>query len=82
MTLGHQISYLVSFLHSLKKATATYSSILALRIPWKRSLASYSLWGRKESDSTERLTHFIHKILGHPALSEITEEKLLTVATL
>ena len=28
----------------LKKGTATYSSILAWRIPWQRSLAGYSPW--------------------------------------
>ena len=36
---------------------ATDSSILAWRIPQKRSLVGYSPWGRKESDTTERLTH-------------------------
>ena len=30
-----------------------HSSILAWKIPWKRSLAGYSPWGRKESDITE-----------------------------
>ena len=34
---------------------ATYSSILAWRIPW--SLAGHSLWGCQELDTTERLTH-------------------------
>ena len=34
MTLVHQISYLVSFLLSLEKATANYSSILAWKTPW------------------------------------------------
>ena len=38
----------------LEKEMATHSSILAWRIPW--SLVSYSLWGHKESDMTERLT--------------------------
>ena len=32
---------------------ATHSSILAWRIPWTRSLAGYSPWGRQESDATE-----------------------------
>ena len=41
----------------LKKAMATHSSILAWRIQWMRSLTGYSLWGRKESDTTERLTY-------------------------
>ena len=40
----------------LEKKTATHSSTLALKIPW-RSLVGYSPWGRKESDMTERL-HF------------------------
>ena len=35
----------------LKKATATHSSTLAWRIPW-----TIYLWGRKESDTTERLS--------------------------
>ena len=39
----------------LEKGMATHSSILAWRIPW-RSLAGYSLWGRKESDKTNQLT--------------------------
>ena len=41
----------------LEKEMATHSSILAWRIPWMRSLVVYSPWGRKESDTTERL-HF------------------------
>jgi len=41
----------------LEKGTATYSSILAWRIPW-RSLAGYSPWGRKESDTTKQLRLF------------------------
>ena len=39
----------------LEKKVATRSSILAWRIPWQRSLMSYSLGGHKESDTTERL---------------------------
>ena len=34
-----------------------HSSILAWRIPWRRSLVGYSPWARKESDTPERL-HF------------------------
>ena len=42
----------------LEESMATHSSILAWRIPnGQRSLVGYSLWGRKESDMTERL-HF------------------------
>ena len=33
----------------LEKGQATHSSILAWRIPWTK-------WGRKESDTTERLS--------------------------
>ena len=39
----------------LEKETVTYSSILAWRIPWTEK--PRSPWGRKESDTTERL-HF------------------------
>ena len=38
----------------LEKEMATHSSVLAWEIP-RRSLAGYSLWGHKESDTTERL---------------------------
>ena len=37
----------------LEEGMATYSSNLTWRIPWKGSLAGYSQWGRKESDTTE-----------------------------
>ena len=40
----------------LEKEMATHSSILAQRIPQKRSLASYRPSGHKESDITERLS--------------------------
>ena len=36
---------------------ATHPSILAWRIPWTEEPGGYSPWGRKESDTTERLTH-------------------------
>ena len=39
-----------------EKGMATNSSILAWRISWMKSLASYSLWGHKEFDMTEQLT--------------------------
>ena len=43
----------------LKKGMTTHSNILAWRITWTRSLAGFSPWGCKESDTTERLTlHF------------------------
>ena len=32
---------------------ATYSRILAWRIPWTRNLVGYSPWDHKESDTTE-----------------------------
>ena len=49
----------------LEKKMASHSSILAWRVPWRefhsclenshqRSLAGHSLWGCKESDTTER----------------------------
>ena len=36
---------------------ATHSSTLALKIPWTEELgAGYYPWGRKELDTTEKLT--------------------------
>ena len=40
----------------LEKGMAISSSILAWKIHGQRSLVGYSSWGRKESDTTERLT--------------------------
>ena len=40
----------------LEKGMATHSSILAGKSHGQRSLVGYSLWGHKESDTTERLT--------------------------
>ena len=40
----------------LEKEMVTHSSILAWRIHGRRSLVGYSSWGRKESDTTERLS--------------------------
>ena len=40
----------------LEKEMATHSSILAWRIPWTEEPDSYSPWGHKELDTTERLT--------------------------
>ena len=38
----------------LEEEIVTHSNILAWNIPWReRSLTGYSLWGHKESDSTE-----------------------------
>ena len=39
----------------LEKAMAPHSSILAWKIPWAEEPVGYSPWGRKESDTTERL---------------------------
>ena len=40
----------------LKEEMATHSSILAWRIPWTEEPGSYSPWGSRESDTTERLS--------------------------
>ena len=42
----------------LEKEMATHSSILPGKISWMRSLAGYSPWSHKESDTTEQL-HFL-----------------------
>ena len=39
------------------KGKATQSSILAWTVPWTESLAGYSPQGRKELDTTERLSN-------------------------
>ena len=41
----------------LAEGMATHSSILAWRIPWTEELAGYSLWGCKDSDTTEATKH-------------------------
>ena len=41
----------------LEKEMATHFSTLAWKIPWTEEPGSYSPWGRKESDTTEQLTH-------------------------
>ena len=39
----------------LEKEMATYSSILALGMPWTEDLVGYSPWGLKELDIAEQL---------------------------
>ena len=39
--------------HALEKEMATHSSVLAWRIPGRRSLVGCHLWGHTESDTTE-----------------------------
>ena len=43
--------------HPLEKGLATYSLFLPREFHGQRSLVGYSPWGRKEPDTTERLTH-------------------------
>ena len=47
----------------LEKEMATYSSILAWKILCTRSLVDDSPWGRKESDTTERLHSLTHLVV-------------------
>ena len=56
--------------NALEKGTATHSNILAWRIPWTEDPGRPSPWGRKESETTERLS-FIHLLIqeaGEPRL--------------
>ena len=39
----------------LEKEMATYSCMLALRIPWTEEPGGLQPWGHKESDTTEKL---------------------------
>ena len=41
----------------LKEEMATHSSVLAWRIPWTEEPGGYSPWGRKESDTAERVSN-------------------------
>ena len=51
----------------LEKGMATYSSILAWRIPWTEEPGGLQSLGLKELDTTERLTHtHITQSLAHP----------------
>ena len=43
---------------SLEKGMAIHSSILTWRIPRTEESSGYCPWSRKESDTTEQLTHF------------------------
>ena len=47
----------------LEKGMATHSSILAWRMPWIEEPGGHSPQGRKESDTTEQLTHTCYKKL-------------------
>ena len=38
---------------------ATHSSILAWKIPWREEPGRLQLWGHKQLDTTERLTHSV-----------------------
>ena len=55
-----QVQFLV-WEHSLEKGMATHSSILAGEFHGQKSLAGYSPWGHKESDTTEQLSTAQHK---------------------
>ena len=57
--------------HPLEKEMATHSSILAWGIPMDRGTwLGYSPWGRKESDTTERLSlqheHAVSQLCPNP----------------
>ena len=41
----------------LEKGMETHSGILAWRIPWTEEPGGYSLWGCKDSDTTEHTAH-------------------------
>ena len=66
---------------SLEKGRAPHSHILAWRIPWTEG-PGCSLWGRKESDATERThthtcTHtHTHPPCVHRAIVKITVVRL------
>ena len=63
----------------LEKGMATHSSILAWRTHGQRSLASYSRWGRKESDTAKQLT--LSFSLHHPLITDLVVYSLLRLHT-
>ena len=54
---------------------ATHSSVLAWRIPWTEEPGGYSPRGRKESDTTERLSAHTH-----PTVPAVFVEKTLILS--
>ena len=61
----------------LEKAMAIHSSTLAWKIPWTEKpdrLRGYSPWGRKESDTTERLHFHFSVVKNPPANAEDTRD--------
>ena len=50
----------------LEEEMATHSNSLAWEIPWTEEPGGHSLWGHKEPDTTEQLTHKTQKITRHP----------------
>ena len=55
----------------LEKGMATHSSILPGEFYRQRSLAGYSLWGHKESDTTEQLHLLTYLLQEDPWEEEI-----------
>ena len=56
-----------------------FFSILAWKIPWTQSLVGYRPWGRKESDTTEKLHfHFLSLswVQRHPVNVQLEEMKM------
>ena len=51
----------------LEEGTATHSSVLAWRIPRTEEPGGLSLWGRKESETTEHTAHTQHTHSTHTA---------------
>ena len=51
-TLLNEFTFIFHF-HALEKEMATYSSVLAWRIPGTRESSGLCLWGHTESDMTE-----------------------------
>ena len=63
----------------LEKGMAPHSSILAWRTHGQRSLASYSQWGRRESDTAKQLT--LSLSLHHPLITDLVVYSLLRLHT-
>ena len=65
----------------LEKAMAIHSSTIAWKIPCaERSLVGYSPWGRKESDTTERLHSLTHTVKGFGVVNKAEVDVFLELS--
>ena len=76
LRVGHDFTFTFHF-PALEKEMATYSSVLAWRIPGMGSLVGCRLWGCTESDTTEATQQQQHMCITQlHALSTLQEHQI------